>query len=317
MKMRHLFWQIIFTALAIVLIVVSGSLYIGNILHSHMRRNAEAVLATTGLKIEIGLVEPETALNIISMTIRSMILRGESKDIILQYMKEIYVGLQGKQIGFKTDSIYGYFDVFEGAFLHSKGWSGGAGYNPTERPWYKAAVAAGDKLDATPLYWNLQLNDYCITFVRRLFNEAGQPLGVVCLNVLVGDIIKGVTEMKLTKGSYGVLHDEYFNIYYHPDSSIVGENWRDVSGGIAALGDEILAGKTFSEYEATNFSGALSIAFSSRLKNGWFLFFIIPKAEYYQGTRDMALLLGVFGLFLAVGLIIIFICVDKAKQKSD
>jgi methyl-accepting chemotaxis protein len=244
-----------------------------------------------------------------------MILRGESKDIILQYMKEIYVELLGKQSGFKTDSIYGYFDVFEGAFLHSKGWSGGAGYNPAERPWYEAAVSAGDKLAATPIYWNLQLNDYCITFVRRLFNETGQPLGVVCLNVLVGDIIKSVTEMKLTKNSYGVLHDEYFNIYYHPDSSIIGENGRDVGGGVAALEGAILEGKTFSEYETTNFSGVLTIAFSSRLKNGWFLFFIIPKAEYYQGTWDMALILGVFGLFLAAGLIIIFICVDKVKQK--
>jgi len=317
MKTRLLFWQILFTVLVFALIVVSGSLYISNILHTHMRRDAEAVLATTRLKIEIGLVEPETALNIISMTIRSMILRGESKDIILEYMKKIYIELRGKQSGFKTDSIYGYFDVFDGAFLHSKGWSGGAGYNPTERPWYKAAMAAGDKLAATPLYWNLQLNDYCITFVRRLFSETGQPLGVVCLNVLVGEIINNVIDMKLTKGSYGVLHDEYFNIYYHPDSSIIGENGRDVSGGIAALESEVLAGRTFTEYEAVNSSGVLSIAFSSRLNNGWYLFFIIPKAEYYQGVRDMALLLGTFGLFLAVGLIIILIRVDKAKQKSD
>jgi len=315
MKIRPLFWQILFTALAFALIVVLSSLYVSNILRSHMRRDAETVLTGTTLKIETGLIEPETALNIISMSIRLMILHGDGSEVILKYMKDIFVGLQEKQSGFKFDSIYGCFDVFEGAFLHSKGWSGGEGYNPTERPWYKAAVAAGDKLTVTPLYWNLQLNDYCITYVRRIFNETGKPLFVVCLNVLVGDIMKNITEMKLTKGSYGGLHDEEFNIYYHPNSSVIGKNGRDVGGDIAAQGAKVLGVETLSEYEGVNYAGVRSITFSSRLNNGWTLFFIIPKAEYYQGVRDMTLLFSVFGFVMAAGLIIILIRVDKAKKQ--
>jgi hypothetical protein len=315
MKTHPLFWQILFTALAFALIVVSSSLYISNILHSHMKRDAETMLAGTALKIETGLVEPETALDIISMSIRSMILNGDGSDVILKYMKNIFVGLQEKQSGFKFDSIYGYFDVFDGAFLHSKGWSGGEGYNPTERPWYKAAVEAGDKLSVTPLYWNLQLNDYCLTYVRRIFNETGKPLFVVCLNVLVGDIMTYITEMKLTQGSYGGLHDEDFNIYYHPNSSVLGKNVRDVDGGIAAQGVKVQSGETLSEYEAANYAGVKSITFTSRLNNGWTLFFIIPKAEYYQGVRDMTLLFSISGFVMAAGLIIILIRVDKAKKR--
>jgi len=316
MKIRPLFWQILFTALAFTLVVVLSSLYVSNILRSHMRRDAETVIAGTRLKIETGLVEPETALNIISMSIRSMVLHDDGADVILEYMKDIFAELQVKQSGFKFDSIYGYFDVFGGAFLHSKGWTGGEGYNPTERPWYKAAVAAGDKLDLTPLYWNLQLNDYCITYVRRIFNETGKPLFVVCLNVMVGDVMKNITEMKLTKGSYGVLHDEYFNIYYHPNSSVIGKNGRDVGGGIAALGDKILSGENLWEYESTNLSGIWTIVFTSRLNNGWFLVFIIPKAEYFQGVRDMTLLFSIFGFVIATVLIIILIRVDKARKQG-
>jgi hypothetical protein len=317
MKIRPLFWQIIFTVLTFTLIVVASSLYTDYLLRSHMRKEAENVLAKMILKTESDLVEPETALDIISLTVRSMVLRGDGADMILNYMKDIAAELQRKQGGFKFDSLYGYFDVFGGAFLHSKGWSGGESYNPTERPWYKVAVAAGDKLDITPLYWNLQLNAFCITYVRRLFNETGQPLGIVCLDVPVDEIINDTSEMKLTKGSYAVLHDEYLNIYYHPNKSVVGKNGRDVGGGVAVMGNRVLAGETFSEYESTNLSGVTTFTFSSQFKNGWILYFIIPKTEYLQEVRNMTLLFSIFGFVMAAVLVIVNIFVDKSMRKNN
>jgi signal transduction histidine kinase/CheY-like chemotaxis protein len=314
---RPLFLQILFAALAFMLIVVLSSSYVDSILRHHLRRDAEGALAKTSLKIEIGLIEPETVLNVISMTVRSMILHSDSTDRVLEYIKDTFVSLQSKSSGLKFDSIYGYFNVFGGTFLHSKGWNGGAGYDPRERPWYKTAIAAGDKSAVTPIYWNLQLNDYCITYVRQIFNDAGESLGVMCLNVPIGNIINHVAEMKLTKGSYGVLHDENMKIYYHPKSEVIGKYGHDVTGGLAELAYEVMAGNDLTEHEATNINGELIVAFSSRLKNGWILYYVIPKAEYYQKMREMTLSLSIIGLLLAAVLIIILIRVDMAKQKSD
>jgi hypothetical protein len=316
MKTRPLFWRIIFTVLVFTLIVVAGSLYTGYLLRSHMRKEAENVLAKIILRTESDLVEAETVLDIISLTVRSMVLRGDSADMILNYMKDISAELRGKQGGFTFDSLYGYFDVFGGAFLHSKGWFGGESYNPTERPWYRFAVTAGDKIDVTPLYWNLELKAFCVTYVRRLFNEAGQPLGIVCLDVPVNKIINDTSEMKLTKGSYGVLHDAYLNIYYHPNTSVIGKNGRDVGGGVAEMGNRVRAGETFSEYESTNLSGVITYTFSSQSKNGWVLYFIIPKTEYLQEIRNMTLLFSIFGFVMAAVLVIVNIFADKSTRKK-
>jgi signal transduction histidine kinase/DNA-binding response OmpR family regulator len=317
--MRPLFLQILFAALAFVLIVVLSSLYGNNIMRSHLRSDAESLLAKTSLSIEVGMIEPETALNVISMTVRSMILEGAGRDRILDYMREVFIELQEKQDGFKSDSVYGYFDVFGGAFLHSKGWTGGTKYDPTDRPWYKLALETGDTLAVTPIYWNLQLSDYCVTCVRRLFDDNGKPLGVVCLNVRLSNIINNVAEMKLTPGSYGILYDENnLKIYYHPNPTVIGKDWGELQGGIAALAAEVMEKGDLTERETTNINGEWSVVFSSRLKkNGWVLYFVTPKAEYYKKVREMELLLSILGAFLATVLIVILIRVDMAKRKAD
>jgi hypothetical protein len=112
------------------------------------------------------------------------------------------------------------------------------------------------------------------------------------------------------------LHDEYLNIYYHPNSSVIGKNGRDVGGGVAAMGNRVLAGETFSEYESTNLSGVITLTFSSQLKNGWILYFIIPKTEYLQEIRNLTLLFSVIGFFMAAGLVIINIFADKSTRKK-
>ena len=312
-----LYWQILLVMLSFILMVVSSRIYVSNILRVHMNNGAVELLTQTRLRIQAELDEPETTLNAISRTIREMILQGNSADIILEYMRDIADELQQKKSGFTFDNLYGYFNVFGGIFLHTPDWDPPESFEPTSRPWYLTAVEAGDKAANTPIYMSVRMKDYITTFVRRIFDNEGNPLAVVCMDVPLDDVEKFVAEMKLTKGSYGILHDEKLNIYYHPDPQLIGLNARDAGGGIAELADEVLSGGNLSESENKNYKGIVTVTFSDRLRNGWILYNVTPRNEYYKELHNMQLMLIILGSVLSIILSIILISVDRARKNAD
>ncbi|MDR0455137.1 MAG: PDC sensor domain-containing protein, partial [Treponema sp.] len=160
-------------ALAFVLMALSSGLYVRKMVQNHFNREVAGILTQTKLKIEADLAGHETTLVAISRTIRGMILRGDSKDMILEFMQDVANELQDKRITHTFDGIFGYFEVFGGTYLHTLSWDVPDNYDPTDRPWYKTAVEAGDKITVTPIYQNLHVNDHIITYVRRIFDEEG------------------------------------------------------------------------------------------------------------------------------------------------
>jgi signal transduction histidine kinase/CheY-like chemotaxis protein len=123
--------------------------------------------------------------------------------------------------------------------------------------------------------------------------------------------------MHITKNSYGIFMDENLNVFYYPESDIIGKNAKEIKGGFSLFADEVLKGIDIVEREAINYKDELTILFSSRLENGWVLCLTTPKAEYYSQLYFMMLMLIVLGTILAAVLIIILIRVDKTKNKLD
>ena len=315
--MPMLYLQLLFVGLAFVVMVVSSSFYVNNMLRNHLRRDAMDLLSQTQLKIEAELLEPETALMAIANIIREEILQGDDVDAIRRYMQTADHALRGKIKGFKFDGFFGYFDVFGGTFISTADWAVPKSYDATKRPWYRAAVEAGDKLAVSPIYMNVRLNEYSVTYAQRIFDDNEQPLGVLALDTPLDHIISYAADMRLTKGSYGVFHNEKMDIFYHPTPDTIGKNARVVSSDISQLADEVLAGADIFEREVKNYEGELTVVFSTRLKNGWVLYTVTPKAEYYQSLRDMESLLSILGVCLAAALIVILLRVDLVKKKLD
>ena len=314
---RALFLQLLLVTLAFLLMVFSSTLFVRNMLRNNLRRDAVDLLTQTKYKMEAKLIEPETAIITISNMIRTMILEGAGADKILKYLQDISDGLQSKTRGFQFCGVYGYFEIFDGVYLSAPGWDIQKDYDPAGLLWYKTAVDAGDKVAVTPIYMSLLVNDYIITYVHRIFDEDGQPLGMVCLNVPLVYIINYVGDMRLTDGSYGIFLGEEMNIYYHPNRELIGENINDVGGGISMQTDELLSGGGFFEHESTNYAQELMVTFSIRLENGWVLYSVTPKAEYYRDLTYMNLILGILGVIFSGALIVILIRVDRAKDKAD
>ncbi|MCL2792667.1 MAG: ATP-binding protein [Spirochaetaceae bacterium] len=281
-------------------------------------RTGIELINQTELKIMAELREPETALLIISGIIREMIMRGESEEAVERYMRTIYYEMRNKAKGFEFCGVFGYFEVFGGTYLTAPQWDLPEDYNPTTRPWFKTAIEAGSSGDIviTPIYWNLRINDFVITFVRRIFDDEGNPLGIVCLNVHLNVIRNYIANMTLTESGYGFFVDERLYVYHHPNPEFLGVNLSEIESDLARLIKEF-PDRDFYEHETRNYRDKLVVMFSSQLDNGWFIMSVAPRREYYKELHRLELVLFLLSAVLAVALLIVLIHFDHVKRKKE
>lgn len=93
-----------------------------------------------------------------------------------------------------------------------------ADYDPTGRPWYKQAEAAGHPV-ATPPYIDAGSGKLVVTFAVPVM-EAGTLKAVVAGDVSMDSVVSNVNTIHPTPGSFGMLVDKSGVIIAHPDTSL-------------------------------------------------------------------------------------------------
>ena len=306
-----------FVAGAFALMIISSGLYVNVMLRNHLHRDATDMLTKTMLKIESEFIEPQTTLLAISETVRSMILNGGSEADVLELITLIAGRLQEKPNGFDFDGIFGYFEVFGGNYIDEKNWDIPEDYDPTTRPWYKAATAPGNYIAVSPIYWNVQKKDNIITHVCRISDDDGNPLGMVCMNMPLNNIRRDIESMKITEGSYGILEDDRFDVIYHPNPDFVGKNIYDLNTYNVETFETVKESGGFYKSESPDADGVYMVRFAAKLDNGWILSILTPKSEYYHEMQGMMWILIIMGAGLAAALSVILINLDRSKNKAD
>jgi diguanylate cyclase (GGDEF)-like protein len=98
---------------------------------------------------------------------------------------------------------------------------------------------------------------------------------------------------------------------------MIGRSALEISSDPSVLVHEALAGNDIFEREITNYKNKIAVAFSTRLHNGWLLFIITPKDEYYRELYEMELILIILGIALALAVILVLLRVDKIRGRLD
>jgi signal transduction histidine kinase/CheY-like chemotaxis protein len=313
-----LYIQLIFTGFAFLAMIVLSVLFTSRIVRINLARNADSVLDILEAQIKLELQEPQKILNGYAGTLRSMILRGDSMETLQDYTTYLYNYL-GLNKDIRYSGMCGYIEYLPGApvFLFSLADKLPEDFSFNERPWYKAAIAAGGNIVETEPYKNAISGENTITYSCCIYDDEGGYIGIVTINIRVNLIGEEVVNTVFTKNSYGVLIDQNLYIFGHPNRNFIGLQMHDKALPLSIITERLLAAGHVSEVSFTNWEGDKSTVFFRTLSNGWRLGILAPTKIYYQPVYNMTIVISLFGTVLALVLMIILVRVDRARSKSD
>jgi PAS domain S-box-containing protein len=300
------YWQVILVFLAFILVIGTSYLLISDAGQKYLKRDAESVLDNTSIKIETDLAELKTLTGIISETVRKMIMKGDDYEKVSWYLKSVSEYMSGNEdVLSQISDIYGIFDIFAGKFNTYQ-----------KHPWYKAAIEANGSIAVTEPYMDAALDVPIITYSRRIIDDEGKPLGIICIDLKLEKIKEYAANVRLTEGTYSILFNKQFEIIAHPSPSYLGKSLRQLNDGISIESD-LRQGINISERKVMDYRGNQSIAFIRQLENGWCLSVLIPFKEYYRSLNGIAEFLSVLGFTMAVILSLLLSRITITNNKLE
>jgi PAS domain S-box-containing protein len=318
LKLFSTYFQVLVVWLVFTLMVALSYYFMRDIETSHLRRDVDDLLVLSQNRIEFEFLETEMTLNNISFNIHRMILNGAGPEAVMDYLTDgtNFILSYEKHV-LDTTGAYGYFDIFGGLFLDGSGWIPPDDYDPTSRPWYKAAVAANGSIANTPLYIDMDTNEPVITYAQQILDYESRQLGIICIDILLGNIARQIVSTGITSGSYGILFDENMKLIIHPDADQIGKKLHDLKISPDIINELEQGAVSISEREIINYNNKTVIMFTQKLNNGWHIGILIPKNNYYKSLYIIAFILIILGTALAGILSFILLRIIADKQKAD
>ena|GEM_PF-860460 len=311
--------KVFLVVMAFFLMTMVSEWYVSRMMRNHLLNEATDILVNTRLKIEYEVLAPKNVIDIASQAIRDIILTSASEDEVLQYMHEItgYLTTDEKMSTFRYDGIYGLFDVFGDKYFDGAGWEPPAGFDPKTRPWYEAAVSAKGVTDSTMPYISANGEHYVMTYARRVFGDAGEPLFIIALDVPMDNINRHISDIRITENAYGILLSEDFLILSHPNPEFIGERADDVNSIFIPIMDMMEKGEEIVGREGKNYLGDKAILYTSNVGNGWVVSVVVPKNEYYKELYNLQLMIRSLGAIMTILLSFMLVGIDKEKNKAN
>jgi signal transduction histidine kinase/CheY-like chemotaxis protein len=284
----------------------------------HLKREADSALFHMQANIESELLENEIMLNVIAETVRISILHENNEAMVSRYMKNLnrYMANNDRYAQYIL-SIFGVFDVFDGKFITGRDWVPPDDYAPTERPWYMKAMETSKEVKITEPYVDAMTGAIVVTYVKRIYDENGKQLGVVCMDVNLDRIKEYVNKVYIAETEVGILLSDRLNVIVHPDSTLLGRSLADVNYEIASLAKNLKGNWEISGEEVLNYRNEKAIAFTRKLRNNWYVGLMVPKKNYYQEMTNMSITLGLLAIALALILMLLMLKITKAKERAD
>jgi len=317
---RPLYIQIFFTIFAFLVMVLLSNAFMDNIVRGYLRQNAANILDSAEAHVITDLTEPQTVLDDVSRATRAMVLRGDNAGSLRDYLTTVFEYLlldEHRSAIYST--LFGYFETLPDgpAFIEGLARDMSDSYDPTERSWYRNAVAAKGEIVTTMIESDIIYDSSVLIYSRCIFDDTGRRLGAIGLRIKIEGIGDFVIKAAAAQGGYGILADKDLVLFAHPHRDYIGKNMRNNDIPLSILANELLNGKDITEYPMTSYKGEDAVAFFRRLPNGWYLGVDLPRLPYYQSVTNLAVILSVLGVVLASVLSFVLIRVDAARNKAD
>ncbi len=250
-------------------------------------------ISSVSAKIENYLDTTKGMLWVTAETVDQMTKGNVPNDIIQQYLVE-QTNAQLETFNFDYTGIYGYIG---GEYLDGLNWVPDDDYVPTERDWYRQAVAAGGDTIIVPPYVDAQTGQVVITITRMLSN--GED--VVAVDLTMEYIQELSTSLNVRDKGYGFIFDSDGLIIAHEDEAFKGLNVSDIDGMTDLMEQAVSTGDGYFEM---NIDGKPNTVFVQKVMGQWYVVIIISNAELYaESVQQIAVnVLICVIIFVLIGL---------------
>ena len=199
-----------------------------------------------------------------------MVRNDQPTEAIQQYLVE-QTNEQIETFNFDYTGLYGYVG---GEYLDGLNWVPDEDYEPTERDWYRQAIAAnGDTIIVSP-YVDAQTGGVVITITRMLSN--GED--VVAVDLTMENIQEMSKSLNVRGKGYGFIFDGDGLVIASEDESLKGLNLNDIDGMSGLMAQALETGDGYFEIEI---DGSMNTVFVQTVMDQWYVVIIIDNNELY------------------------------------
>ena len=263
-------------------------------LHNQITRTLTYITGDYEGRLNANMVDKEAVVN-------SLVAYLAAKPVNLEELAVMEKALKASNPGIRT--------VFAGLetkhYLDSNGWVPPAGFDPTQRPWYKQAMASKD-IVYTDVYVEAMTKDLVVGICKQVVAPDGKVIGVAAVELELGPYAAIAKEIKLGKTGYGFILDGKGDYVYHPSFTLADNILKSQDGALAAARQQFLSGKPviaeFAVGGANQFYSSAPIG-----KSGWVLVTTAPSAEAFASVTTMgwvSLVISIVVLLLLTGVIL-------------
>jgi len=173
------------------------------------------------------------------------------------------------------------------------------GYDPTGRPWYKAAVASGKPVVTQP-YRNASSNEMTVTFALPVKAD-GKLVGVIGANKSLAEVAKTVSAIKPSENSYAFILDTEGHVLVHPNADLALKPLAEAQPGMAA----VASAPDNAIVDANDGTRDLSVRVEAIPGTDWRLAVALDKSAAMAGLATLmtSIAIAALGVVIATGLI--------------
>lgn len=298
-------WNFISTIIVTFVLMASAAVYNNVVLYKasvvSMYEAGDDATETTSVELENYLTVAVSTLRVTADSVDLMIANGQTQDEILNYL----VAQTNKQFEQFDENFTGLYALVNGEYMDGTFWVPEAGYEPTERDWYKGAVEAKGEVVIVSPYVDAQTGSIVVSIAKRLTDptpdDDTQPKNIVCLDVIVNYIDEVTKEVDIAGKGYGMVINSDGFIVAHHDDEFNGQNIIDI------YGEDVLNSITSAK------KGRLSIKMNDQdctlficpVMDQWYALTIIENFELFEETY-LQLAVSIIVFLVSFGLIAFF-----------
>jgi putative nucleotidyltransferase with HDIG domain len=263
----------IFVMLVLMLTYTFYSFYQNSV--DRINEIGEANLQNESTQIESYLNKGMDVMWVTADTVECMIKNGASNEEILDYLTTEAADEQ-EEIDENFTGIYGYI---QGEYLDGIGWEPPEDYNPKEREWYTAAVAAGGSPTIVAPYLDAQTNTIMIS-VSQLLDDGES---VVSLDIVLNEIQYITENIGLDEKGYGFILDKEGLVVAHQESEEKGKVYDDNSEQ-ADLASEIFSVE--SGVFQMVLDGEKCTVYTKTVMDDWHVVMVVSNTKLFRELRE-------------------------------